>query len=184
MALTLQIICNPYTKRIRYGHGEHCEKLDADNPLLQYVEKEFSYIVTDIVEEVYGQDYECIIFEGSDDDYEELEYAVKTVPLLKERFKGRKELKCIRSEKRTINARDALGLIESEFKKLQEIVEKKYNKQDDIRNKIKFSEIVSDEIPIVMLMYGKEASNRKQEIDRQHYTIPNQRPKDKHCGKI
>ena len=33
-------------------------------------------------------------------------------------------------------------------------------------------------------MYGKEASNRKQEIDRQHYTIPNQRPKDKHCGKI
>ena len=27
-----------------------------------------------------------------------------------------------------------------------------------------------------MLMYGKEASNRKQEIDRQHYTIPNQRP--------
>ena len=39
-------------------------------------------------------------------------------------------------------------------------------------------------IPVEMLMYGKEASNRKQEIDRQHYTIPNQRPKDKHCGKI
>ena len=38
--------------------------------------------------------------------------------------------------------------------------------------------------PDLMLMYGKEASNRKQEIDRQHYTIPNQRPKDKHCGKI
>ena len=38
--------------------------------------------------------------------------------------------------------------------------------------------------PTPMLMYGKEASNRKQEIDRQHYTIPNQRPKDKHCGKI
>ena len=38
--------------------------------------------------------------------------------------------------------------------------------------------------PVPMLMYGKEASNRKQEIDRQHYTIPNQRPKDKHCGKI
>jgi len=37
---------------------------------------------------------------------------------------------------------------------------------------------------MTMLMYGKEASNRKQEIDRQHYTIPNQRPKDKHCGKI
>jgi len=46
----------------------------------------------------------------------------------------------------------------------------------------------TEKIPItrieVMLMYGKEASNRKQEIDRQHYTIPNQRPKDKHCGKI
>ena len=38
--------------------------------------------------------------------------------------------------------------------------------------------------PVIMLMYGKEASNRKQEIDRQHYTIPNQRPKDKHFEKI
>ncbi len=28
---------------------------------------------------------------------------------------------------------------------------------------------------LMMLMYGKEASNRKQEIDRQHHTIPNQR---------
>ena len=38
-----------------------------------------------------------------------------------------------------------------------------------------------------MLMYGKEASNRKQEIDRHHHTIPNQRsqrPKDKHCGNV
>ena len=42
----------------------------------------------------------------------------------------------------------------------------------------------ADVIGEAMLMYGKEASNRKQEIDRQHYTIPNQRPKDKHCGKI
>ncbi len=36
-------------------------------------------------------------------------------------------------------------------------------------------------------MYGKEASNRKQEIDRQHHTIPNQRnqrPKDKHRGNV
>ena len=42
-------------------------------------------------------------------------------------------------------------------------------------------------IRVQMLMYGKEARNRKQEIDRQHQTIPNQRnqrPKDKHCGKI
>ncbi len=28
---------------------------------------------------------------------------------------------------------------------------------------------------VQMLKYGKEASNRKQEIDRQHHTIPNQR---------
>ena len=38
--------------------------------------------------------------------------------------------------------------------------------------------------PAQMLMYGKEASNRKQEIDRQHHTIPNQRPKDKHYGNV
>jgi len=41
--------------------------------------------------------------------------------------------------------------------------------------------------PVPMLMYGKEASNRKQEIDRQHHTIPNQsnqRPKDKHYGNV
>ncbi len=37
----------------------------------------------------------------------------------------------------------------------------------------------STKIQDTMLMYGKEASNRKQEIDRQHRTIPNQRPKDK-----
>ena len=35
-----------------------------------------------------------------------------------------------------------------------------------------------------MLMYGKEASNRKQEIDRQHHTIPNQRANDKHHGNV
>ena len=44
--------------------------------------------------------------------------------------------------------------------------------------------VMATTTPAPMLMYGKEASNRKQEIDRQHYTIPNQRPKDKHCGKI
>ena len=44
--------------------------------------------------------------------------------------------------------------------------------------------VIASSTQETMLMYGKEASNRKQEIDRQHYTIPNQRPKDKHCGKI
>ena len=38
--------------------------------------------------------------------------------------------------------------------------------------------------PEQMLMYGKEASNRKQEIDRQHHTIPNKRTKDKHYGNV
>ena len=47
-----------------------------------------------------------------------------------------------------------------------------------------FWKVTATITPAPMLMYGKEASNRKQEIDRQHYTIPNQRPKDKHCGKI
>ena len=49
---------------------------------------------------------------------------------------------------------------------------------------INLLEVTATTTPAPMLMYGKEASNRKQEIDRQHYTIPNQRPKDKHCGKI
>ena len=35
--------------------------------------------------------------------------------------------------------------------------------------------------PAPMLMYGKEAGNRKQEIDRQHYTIPNQRKQRPQC---
>lgn len=37
---------------------------------------------------------------------------------------------------------------------------------------------------VPMLMYGKEASNQKQEIDRQHHTIPNQRANDKHHGNV
>ena len=43
---------------------------------------------------------------------------------------------------------------------------------------------IAESYPAQMLMYGKEASNRKQEIDRQHHTIPNQRPKDKHRGNV
>ena len=35
-----------------------------------------------------------------------------------------------------------------------------------------------------MLMYGKEASNRKQQIDRQHHIISNQGLKDKHRGNV
>ena len=31
----------------------------------------------------------------------------------------------------------------------------------------------------IMLMYGKEASNRKQEVDRQHHTIPKHKPNDR-----
>ena len=35
--------------------------------------------------------------------------------------------------------------------------------------------MVANVVIHLMLMYGKEASNRKQEIDRQHHTIPNVR---------
>ena len=58
--------------------------------------------------------------------------------------------------------------------------EQRINNHEDVTGGQLSSDIAQQE----MLMYGKEASNRKQEIDRQHYTIPNQRPKDKHCGKI
>ena len=34
-------------------------------------------------------------------------------------------------------------------------------------------------LPKAMLMYGKEVSNRKQEVDRQHHTIPKQKPNDR-----
>ena len=39
-------------------------------------------------------------------------------------------------------------------------------------------------IHALMLMYGKEASNRKQEIDRQHHTIPNKRTKDQKTSTV
>ena len=39
-------------------------------------------------------------------------------------------------------------------------------------------------IRVQMLMYGKEASNRKQEIDRQHHTIPNKRTKDQKTSTV
>ena len=62
----------------------------------------------------------------------------------------------------------------------------KFTKGDEYASEVtsKLYDKAGDAFAAIMLMYGKEASNRKQEIDRQHYTIPNQRPKDKHCGKI
>ena len=42
----------------------------------------------------------------------------------------------------------------------------------------------ADVIQVEMLMYGKEASNRKQEIDRQHHTIPNKRTKDQKTSTV
>ena len=38
--------------------------------------------------------------------------------------------------------------------------------------------------PNLMLMYGKEANNRKQEIDRQHHTIPNKKAKDQKTSTV
>ncbi len=43
------------------------------------------------------------------------------------------------------------------------------------KNLIDTTEDKFAESPGLMLMYGKETGNRKQEIDRQHHTIPNQR---------
>ena len=42
-----------------------------------------------------------------------------------------------------------------------------------------FWKVMVTTIPVQMLMYGKEASNRKQEVDRQHHTIPKQKPNDR-----
>ena len=47
---------------------------------------------------------------------------------------------------------------------------------------INLMEGYSNDNPARMLMYGKEASNRKQEIDRQYHTIPNQRNKRQHSN--
>ena len=69
-----------------------------------------------------------------------------------------------------------LNITPKEFKQLSKWSENIYN------TAVVIDYFVSNQPE--MLMYGKEASNRKQQIDRQHYTIPNQRPKDKHCGKI
>ena len=54
----------------------------------------------------------------------------------------------------------------------------------NIANSRNIQPVVNNTFHVTMLMYGKEASNRKQEIDRQHHTIPNQRPKDKHRGNV
>ena len=69
-----------------------------------------------------------------------------------------------------------LNITPKEFKQLSKWSENIYN------TAVVIDYFVSNQPE--MLMYGKEASNRKQEIDRQHYTIPNQRPKDKHFEKI
>ena len=48
----------------------------------------------------------------------------------------------------------------------------------------KLYQTLADTIMRAMLMHSKEANNRKQEIDRQHHTIPNQRANDKHHGNV
>ena len=155
MGMTLQIICNPYTKKITYKDksGDKWEKLDSENPLLKYDGKEFSYIATEVVKSIYERDYERVIFEGSDDDYEELEYAVKSVLKLEKKLDGKELLICERSNKQFKKASEALESIEKEFEGLLEILSKKYSSQnDDIKKEIeKFNETVTDEIPIVIM---------------------------------
>lgn len=84
---------------------------------------------------------------------------------------------------------DAQIMILRIFKAPREVMERNKNLKMILRwgagyDSVDIKAAGENGILVTMLMYGKEASNRKQEIDRQHYTIPNQRPKDKHCGKI
>ena len=153
--MTLQIVCNPYTKKITYKDkaGDKWENLDSENQLLKYNGQEFSYIATEVVKEIYNQDYEHIIFEGSDDDYEELEYAAESVRKLEKKLEGKKLLTCERSSKKFKKASDALAAIETEFKDLLDILNRKYDRQSDTISKEieKFSDTVTDEIPIVIM---------------------------------
>ena len=155
MSTTLQIICNPYTKKITYKQktGDNWKSLDSQNPLLKYDGKEFSYIATEVVKTIYESDYKHVIFEGSDDDYEEFEYAAQTVQKLDKKLESKDELICERSKKHFKNAGEALKSIESEFDGLLEILSRKYSGHNkDIKKEIeKFSETVSNEIPIVVM---------------------------------
>ena len=64
------------------------------------------------------------------------------------------------------------------YKKLKEV---RY--QDVYHKALCYCLGISDDTVMItlvqMLMYGKEASNRKQEVDRQHHTIPKQKPNDR-----
>lgn len=153
--MTLQITCNPYTKRIFYKnkYEDKWEELDAESPLLKYDGKEFSYIANEVVKSIYELNYDRIIFEGSDDDYEELVYATKSVLKLDKKLAKKEPLICERSRKHFKNASDALEAIEKEFDGLLDILNKKYTGQNDaIKNEIKkFNETVTNEIPIVIM---------------------------------
>lgn len=155
MSMTLQIICNPYTKKITYKDkaGDKWENLDSENQLLKYNGQEFSYIATEVVMEIYNQDYERVVFEGSDDDYEELEYAAKSVRKLDKKLEDKQLLICERSSKKFKKASEALSAIETEFNGLLDILNRKYDKQSDTISKEieKFSDTVTDEIPIVVM---------------------------------
>ena len=68
-----------------------------------------------------------------------------------------------------------------------ETLEKVYQENLEERIIACLSETRGISLEKAMFMYGKEASNRKQEIDRQLHTIPNQRNqrlKDKHYGNV
>ena len=153
--MILKIICNPYTKKIdyKYKSGDKWENLDSANPLLKYDGKEFSYIATEVVKSIYEQGYEHVIFEGSPDDYEELEYAVKSVLKLEKKFDGKEIISCERSNKQFRKASEVLESIEKEFDGLLDILNKKYSGQnEEIKKEIKkFNETVADEIPIVIV---------------------------------
>ncbi len=155
MSNTLKVICNPYTKETSYLYqiGKKWEEVDSKNALTTFTKKEFSDLAKDVVKEIYKQKYENIVFEGSDDDFEELEYAARTVLKLDVDYEGKKALSCKRAEKYFNNASEVLGSIEDEFKNLRTVIEKRYKvKNNEIKAEIeKFEKTISDEIPLVVM---------------------------------
>ena len=74
---------------------------------------------------------------------------------------------------------DAIDLVNAGKVHLKPLISKTFKFKDYLK-----AYQYIDENRETMLMYSKEANNRKQEIDRQHHTIPNQRANDKHHGNV
>lgn len=154
MSVVLKITCNPYTKKITYKHkagNNSWSDITPENPLFKCDGRVFSEISNEVVKEIFNQVYPNIEFEGTDDDYAELEYAIKTVPILEKQNEGKKI--SLKHSGRFQEAEDVLPLIEKEFKEVLSSLDKnKEIKNAEIKSELeKFKETVKDEIPIVVM---------------------------------